>query len=190
MPAPAIFALARMIRCAIARSEIRNARATSAVVSPPSARRVSPTRASGASAGWQVVKIRRSRSSGIGLTSSASSSSSSSLPPSARSSASSATRAPRPALLAADPVERAVARRGDDPGRRVVRQPVARPALEGDQERVLHRLLGAIEVAEDAGEDGDRLSRLTPEQAVDEDVLGSGQEAALSAPAGWPSIAS
>ena len=70
MPAAAIFCLARVIRCAIAGSEIRNARATSPVVSPPSARSVSPTRASGASAGWQVVKISRSRSSGIGDTSS------------------------------------------------------------------------------------------------------------------------
>jgi hypothetical protein len=35
----------------------------------------------------------------------------------------------------------------------------------------LHRLLGAVEVAEDAGEDGDRLSRLAPEQAVDEEGL-------------------
>ena len=35
-------------------------------------------------------------------------------------------------------------------------------------ERVLHRLLGAVEVAEDAREDGDRLPRLAPEQAVDD----------------------
>jgi hypothetical protein len=55
-----------------------------------------------------------------------------------------------------------------------------RPALERDEERVLHRLLGAIEVAEDAGEDGDRLSRLAPEQAIEDGVLRSGQDAAAS----------
>ena len=90
-----------------------------------------------------------------------------------------------PATLGPDPVERAVARGGDDPGRRVVGEPALGPALERGQERVLHRLLGAVEVAEDAGEDGDRLSRLAPEQAVDEDVLRTGgarQDAAASEP--------
>jgi hypothetical protein len=80
--------------------------------------------------------------------------------------------APGPAALAADPVDRAVARRGDDPRRRVGRRAIARPALEGDEERVLDGLLGAIEVAEDAREQRDRLPRLAPEQAVDEDVAG------------------
>ena len=47
----------------------RKARAISAVASPPSVRSVSATRASGASAGWQQVKISRSRSSGIGASS-------------------------------------------------------------------------------------------------------------------------
>ena len=95
-----------------------------------------------------------------------------------------------PAALGADAVERAVAGGGDDPGRRVVGQSVDGPALERDQERVLHRLLGAVEVAEDVGQDGDRPSRLAPEQAVDEDVLGAGQEAAASAPFGADWMAS
>jgi hypothetical protein len=59
------------------------------------------------------------------------------------------------------------------------------PALERDEERVLYRLLGAVEVAEDAGEDGDRLARLAPEQAVQDGVLRSGQDAA--APVAAPS---
>src|SRR5512132_1764482 len=44
-------------------SGTRKARAISAVVSPPSSRRVSATWTPGSSAGWQQVKIRRSRSS-------------------------------------------------------------------------------------------------------------------------------
>jgi hypothetical protein len=95
----------------------------------------------------------------------------------------------RPAAFGADAVERAVARGGDDPGRGVVGQAVARPALQRGQERVLDRLLGAVQITEDAGEDGDRPSRLAPEQAVDEDVLRACQDAALSAPAPWPSSA-
>ena len=180
MPAAAIFALARVIRCAIAGSEIRNARATSAVVSPPSARSVSPTRASGrqrrmADGEDQPQPLVRDRAHEflVGL-----------LVAAQRPQLGLERAAPpRPAALGADAVERPVARGGDDPGRRVVRQAVARPALQRGQERVLDRLLGAIEVAEDAGEDGDRPSRLAPEQAVDEDVLRAGQDAALSAPA-------
>ncbi len=47
-----------------------NARAISAVVSPASVRSVRATRASSASAGWQQVKISRSRSSAMPLSSS------------------------------------------------------------------------------------------------------------------------
>ena len=65
MRAAAIFFLARVIRAAMAGSETRKALATSPVVSPHSRRSVSATRAPAASAGWQQVKIRRSRSSGI-----------------------------------------------------------------------------------------------------------------------------
>jgi hypothetical protein len=84
-----------------------------------------------------------------------------------------------PAALAPDPVDRPVARRGDDPRRRVRGRAVARPALQRDQERVLDRLLGAIEVAEDAREQRDRLPRLAPEQAVDEDVAGAAGQACI-----------
>ena len=67
MCASAIFRLALVSRFAMAGSATRNARAISAVLSPPSVRRVSATRAAGSSAGWQQVKISRSRSSGIVL---------------------------------------------------------------------------------------------------------------------------
>jgi hypothetical protein len=52
--------------------------------------------------------------------------------------------------------------------------------LERGQEGVLDRFLGTVEIAEDAGEDGDRLPGLTPEQAVDEDVLRAGRQAVAS----------
>jgi hypothetical protein len=86
--------------------------------------------------------------------------------------------APGEAPFAPQPVDRPVARGRDDPGGGIVGQPALGPALERDQERVLDRLLGAVEIAEDAGEDGDRLSRLAPEQTVDENALRSRQDAA------------
>src|SRR6476646_7417945 len=64
MFASRILPLARTSRWAIVGSGTRKARAISAVVRPPNSRSVSATRALGASAGWQHVKIRRRRSSG------------------------------------------------------------------------------------------------------------------------------
>jgi len=69
-------------------------------------------------------------------------------------------RLARERLLAADPVDRAVAGRRDDPGARVVRDAVARPALGSPDEGVLYRVLGEIEVTEDAAEDRDRAGAL------------------------------
>ena len=63
-----IFRLARVIRCAIVVSGTRNARAIWAVVRPHTTRRVSAICACRGSAGWQQVKISRSRSSGSGWT--------------------------------------------------------------------------------------------------------------------------
>ena len=60
-----IFAFARVIRRPMAASWTRNAWAISGTVSPPTIRRVSATRASMASAGWQQVKTSRSRSSSM-----------------------------------------------------------------------------------------------------------------------------
>src|ERR671910_259723 len=70
MRAALILRLARARRCAIAGSATRKDRATSLVDRPPSSRRVSATCASVESAGWQQVKMRRSRSSCTGPTSS------------------------------------------------------------------------------------------------------------------------
>src|ERR687897_1478526 len=70
----AILRLARVIRWRIVTSGTRKARAISEACSPPSSRNVSATCASGARAGWQQVKINRSRSSTIDASSKASSS--------------------------------------------------------------------------------------------------------------------
>src|SRR5205809_2816715 len=67
MRAALILRLARARRCAIAGSVTRNDFATSLVETPPSRRRVSATCASLERAGWQQVKMRRSRSSCTGL---------------------------------------------------------------------------------------------------------------------------
>ena len=69
-------------------------------------------------------------------------------------------RLSRQGLLAADPVDRAVAGRGHDPGARVGRDSVAGPSLRCPDERVLHRVLGEVEVTEDAAEDRDRAGAL------------------------------
>jgi hypothetical protein len=83
-------------------------------------------------------------------------------------------REQRPLLLEApgpaEPIDRPIARRGRDPGTRVVGHAVARPAFEGDDERLLDRLLGEVEVAEDADKGRDRAARFLAEQAVDDGV--------------------
>ena len=111
------------------------------------------------------MKIRRRRSSGNG---------SAARPRRSPGASARARRAPRaPARfsarlpLAAEPVDRAVAGDPRDPGAGVVGDAVARPALERDREGVLNRVLGEVEVAEDADQGGDRPPRLAPEQAVD-----------------------
>ena len=69
--------------------------------------------------------------------------------------------------LAPDPVDRPVARGRDDPRAGIRGRAVARPPLQGRCERVLHRVLGEIEIAEDAGKDGDAAGTLVPIGAVD-----------------------
>jgi hypothetical protein len=70
-------------------------------------------------------------------------------------------------LFATQPVDRLVSGDAGDPCARVRRYAVSRPALEGDDERLLDRLLGRVEVTQNANEGGDRPSRLVPEQTVD-----------------------
>ena len=85
MPASLILVLARVRRRFIVSPEIRNARAMSSVASPATARSVSATCASGASAGWQQVKMSSSRSSGISVSSTSASADSGSVAASSRS---------------------------------------------------------------------------------------------------------
>ena len=63
-------------------------------------------------------------------------------------------------LLAADPVDRRVPGRRHDPGAGIARRSVARPAFGRADEGVLHRVLGEVEVTEDAAEDRDRACPL------------------------------
>jgi hypothetical protein len=74
---------------------------------------------------------------------------------------------PREVLLAPEAVDRAISPDADDPGSRVGRHPVARPALQGDGERLLDRILGEVEVAKDADQGCDRAPGLAPEQRAD-----------------------
>ena len=69
--------------------------------------------------------------------------------------------------LAPQPVDGAVARGGDDPARGARRQPVRGPPLHGRREGVGHRLLGDVDVAEDADQDGHRAAVLRAEDALD-----------------------
>ena len=169
MRASASVRFARTMRCATVGSGTRNARAISSVVSPPSRRSVSATRASVESTGWHVMKIRRSRSS-----------------PTSSSSAASMSRCAEPSLqlelarellvlalerrAAAQQVDRAVLRRGHEPGARVVRDARLGPLLERGDERVLRQLLGEADVAHDPREAGDQPGGLDPPDRVDRAV--------------------
>ena len=116
------------------------------------------------------MKISRSRSSGIAGSGSASSSSELGASASRPSSTSFFTRSVLSrrsrsiALLRATRVIQA-------PG--IVRDTVARPSLQRDDEGLLHSLLGGVEVTQDPDQARDRPSRLVPEQAVD-DLIGGG----------------
>jgi hypothetical protein len=68
--------------------------------------------------------------------------------------------------LAADAVDRLVARRRDEPGARVVRQPGDRPSLGGDGERLLRGFLCAVEVAEETDQGSDDAPPFVPEDLL------------------------
>src|SRR5215203_951793 len=167
MPALRILRLARTRRLAIVGSETRKARAISEVVSPASVLSVSATLASSASAGWQQVKIRRSRSSVTPLSSGAS-------PPGSSGSVDTATSCSL-SLPVALRLSLSIARLravvvSQAPGR----DAVTRPGLQRPREGVLGALLGQVPVAgrPDQGRDdaapllseriGDRLLHLRP----------------------------
>jgi hypothetical protein len=70
--------------------------------------------------------------------------------------------------LAADAVDRAVARRRDQPEARVRRDPIAWPARRGDRERLLRGFLGEVEVAEEADERREDAAPLLAEDLVED----------------------
>jgi len=76
-------------------------------------------------------------------------------------------RLARERLLAPDPVDRAVARRRDDPRARVRGRAVARPPLQRNREGILHRILGEVEIAEDAAQNRDAARTFVTEGAGD-----------------------
>jgi hypothetical protein len=66
-------------------------------------------------------------------------------------------------------VDRPVASRGDQPGPWVGRDAGARPALGRRRERLLGGLLGQIEIAEKAGQEGDDAAPLLAEDPLEQD---------------------
>ena len=144
MCASAILRFARTIRLPMVGSATRNARAISPVVMPPSARSVSATRAGSSSAGmaagedqpqpvvddralvvhgWLLVLGVQARQLGQPL----------------------GAIGHRP--VPAQAIDRPPPRGGRDPRPRVGRDPVAPPHRDRRLERVLHRVLGQLEVA-------------------------------------------
>src|SRR5919197_284150 len=74
----------------------------------------------------------------------------------------------REGAIAADAVDRAVARRDHEPRAWVVRGSVAGPALGGDRERLLGGFLGEVEVAEKADQAGEHPAPLIAEDPLDD----------------------
>ena len=72
--------------------------------------------------------------------------------------------------VAAQDVERAVARNAEQPAAGIVGHAGIRPLLQRLDERILHDFFSEIEVGgtEDTGQPGDHLSRAAAEQMVDE----------------------
>jgi hypothetical protein len=113
---------------------------------------VSATWASSASAGWQHVKTSSSRSSGIVLQG--------------------FLRVEqadlrREGAVAADAVDRAIARSRHQPCARAGGRPIAGPALGGGRERLLGGFLGEAEVAEKADQHGEDAAPLVAEDLLE-----------------------
>jgi hypothetical protein len=65
-------------------------------------------------------------------------------------------------VVAAQPVDRPVLRRGHQPTGRVLRHAASRPLLQGGDQGVLRQLLGEPDIAHQAGQRGDDAARLQP----------------------------
>ena len=143
-------------------SGTKKARATSAVVSPPSVRSVSATRTSSGRAGWQQVKISLRRSSPSDVSGSGSLSAASSRPWSIRNASSLLPRS-RPTQA----VDRTAPRRRDQPPTGIAREAVDRPTRESAGDRILQRILRKIEVAENTDQNRENAARLLAKNALE-----------------------
>ena len=134
---------------------MRKARAISSVVRPQTSRSVSATWASGGRAGWQQVKISRSRSSSTLL-----------VVPRRRHRGAVGVellgelrqRGVEPGAPA-HAVDRLEAAGRNEPRPRIGRHAVARPLLQRRREGIVQRLLGEVEVAEQADQRGEDAAR-------------------------------
>ena len=131
------------MRWAIVGAEVRKACAISSVVSPQTSRSVSATCASGGRAGWQQMKISLSWSSSMVLSSQHLGFVGVGFEPHRQ-----LLQRGIEARLLAHAVDRLEAPGRNQPGERIGRHAVLRPLRGGRDEGVVHRLLGAIEIAE------------------------------------------
>jgi hypothetical protein len=69
--------------------------------------------------------------------------------------------------LPADPIDRSVARGDDQPGSRVRRRALTRPALGGNRKRLLSGVLGTVKIAEEADQRGEYPSPLLAEDVLE-----------------------
>src|SRR6476646_7233584 len=74
----------------------------------------------------------------------------------------------RERTVAADAIDRPVARRGHQPSPRIGGGPVARPAFGGDRESLLSGLLGEGEFAEEADQAGEHAPPLVAEDLLED----------------------
>ena len=173
MPASLILRFARESRRFIVSSGTRKARAISSVVSPPSARNVSATWASSAerrmAAGEDQLQplVGKGRLlhlvlHGLGHLEQA------------------RLLGERP--IAAEAVDRAVAGGDRQPGARVGRRAVPRPALRRDRERLLRGFLGEVEVAEEADQRGEDAAPLVAEDLLEQRYLSTNGRTSTAPP--------
>ncbi len=154
--------LARLMRCAMVASGTRNAWAISAVVKPPTARRVSAIAEGGVSAGWHDMNS----SSNVSSCSSGASRSGRRHHGAVMERAFGFTA--RACALAAHVIGPAPHRDLDQPAARMRRHAVLRPSQRRGDQRFLHRIFGSGEVAAKTPQDGaEHLRRERAQQGLD-----------------------
>jgi hypothetical protein len=75
---------------------------------------------------------------------------------------------PSERAIAADSVDRAVARGGHQPGARIGGRPVAGPSLGGDREGLLGGFLGEVKIAEETDQGGEDAAPLVAEDLLED----------------------